>query len=310
MKNFARLAALILAFSLTAAFAGSDDGKTVMNDKNTAAATETEKSFPFEFESEFSYASGADLQRGFRNTRDLDADYEMGRFIYTPRIAIGILRLGAEYERFGFGYNQPAFELPNTLQSVSAVIGLDTKFSDSILVRFEAQPGLYGAGRLRWDAFHAPFVFGGTYIYSPTLQFVFGVSVDYDRSYPVFPGGGIRWRFGANWVLNAVMPTPRLEYELNRNVTIYGGADLKGSSFRTDERFGTSRGNPQLNNAMLSYSEIRTGGGVQWKLSNSMKLSVEGGIIPYQTYDFFRTVARYHQEGAGTYGMVAFNASF
>ena len=62
------------------------------------------------------------------------------------------------------------------------------------------------------DSFNIPFVLGGTYIYSPEVQLVFGVGVNLQGRFPVLPGGGVRWKFSPNWVLNAVLPTPRLEY--------------------------------------------------------------------------------------------------
>jgi hypothetical protein len=89
----------------------------------------------------------------------------------------------------------------------------------------------------------------------------------------VFPGLGVRWRFAPEWTLNAVMPKPRLEYAPNKNVTFYGGADLRGSTFRTGEGFGTLRSRRQrLNHAVISYTEIRTGAGVDFNLSPELKL--------------------------------------
>ena len=113
----------------------------------------------------------------------------------TPRFKLGVLRLGAEWERFSFGLPDGA-ALPNTLQSFSTIIGLDTQLSDSILIRAETQPGLYnsGLGHLFWDNFNMPFVIGGTYIFSPNLQLILGVSVDVERKYPVIPAAGVRWK--------------------------------------------------------------------------------------------------------------------
>ena len=87
-----------------------------------------------------------------------------------------------------------------------------------------------------------PFEIGGTYIYTPDLQLVLGVSIDVERKYPIIPGGGIRWRFQPQWVLNAVAPTPRLEYEWNKNLTLYLGATLKETNFRVGNDFGRVHG--------------------------------------------------------------------
>ena len=71
-----------------------------------------------------------------------------------------------------------------------------------------------------------PFVIGGTYIFSPNLQLILGVSVDVERKYPVIPAAGLRWKLGPQWLLDAVLPTPRLQYEVSRDVSLYAGATI------------------------------------------------------------------------------------
>ena len=304
MKILFRTFSACLALAATPLFAGSI---------STSSPTDTTSPapFPFEFDAEYSYIADSTVERGSRVIRDFDETYAATRFIYRPRIKFGILRLGVAYERFGFGMPDNV-QLPDTMQSVSAVIGLDTQLSDSILVRFEAQPGLYGTEDEFYEGtFIAPFIIGGTYIFNENFQIVLGASVNYDRRNSFLPGGGFRWRFASNWVLNAVAPTPRLEYEVNQNLTIYAGANLKGSTYRTDARHGTEQaGDTRLNRAVISYSEIRAGIGVDLKLSPEMKLSFEGGYVPWREFDFHRTPVRYHHEEGAPYASVAFRAAF
>ena len=99
---------------------------------------------------------------------------------------VGILRLGAEYEIYDFGIPE-GLQIPDRLQSINAIIGLDTKLSDSLLIRLEMRPGFYSADDIEGGDFNMPFILGGTYLYSSTLQFVFGVGVDWEREYPCFP---------------------------------------------------------------------------------------------------------------------------
>jgi len=243
---------------------------------------------------------------------DLDEYYSNVDFIYTPRIKFGILRLGAQWERYSFGFPNGGQQLPNTLQAVNSIVGLDTKFLDSFLIRFEAQPGFYGTtfDHLDGDSFNVPFVLGGTYIYSPEVQFVFGVGVNFQSRFPVLPGGGIRWKFAPNWVLNAVLPTPRLEYQLNRNLTLFAGADIKANTFRTDDHFGDSHGDSSLNSAWLSYEEVRAGVGAEWKINSSLSLTIDGGYVPYRQFDFHRTEVRYHYESGAPYGAIMLHGAF
>ena len=89
------------------------------------------------------------------------------------------------------------------------------------------------------------------------------------------------------------------------------GADLKGSTFRVDQNFGTRQaGDFRLNNAWMDYTEIRVGLGAEIKLSPEVKLSFEGGYVPYREFDYHRTPVRYHHEDGAAYGSVAFRAAF
>jgi hypothetical protein len=275
-------------------------------------AVETPFQFSGEFTIEQAYLGGGEVKRGNRSVDDLDEYYSNLQFIYAPRIAVGILRVGVQWERYSFGFPNGGEQLPNTLQAVNGIVGLDTKFSDSILVRIEAQPGFYGTAfdHFDGDTFNVPFVVGGTYVYSPEVQFVLGLGVNVQSRYPVLPGGGIRWRISPQWVLNAVLPTPRLEYQVNRSFTLFGGADIKAKTFRTDQQFGDSHGDPALNSAWLVYEEIRTGVGAEWKLNSALTLTIEGGYAPYRQFDFHRTDVRYHNESGAGYGALILHGEF
>jgi hypothetical protein len=41
-----------------------------------------------------------------------------------------------------------------------------------------------------------------------------------------------------------------------------------------------------------------------------VKLSVEGGYIPFRNFDFHRTQVRYHQDGGAPYARIGFSAAF
>src|SRR5690242_10864718 len=149
-----------------------------------AVAQESNGFWPLsgEFSAEGTYVGDGDVGRGGKHVNNFDEIDSDIRIVLTPRMKLGVLRLGAEWERFSFGLPDGA-ALPNTLQSFSTIIGLDTQLSDSILIRAETQPGLYnsGLGHLFWDNFDMPFVIGGTYIFSPNVQLILGVSVDVER---------------------------------------------------------------------------------------------------------------------------------
>jgi opacity protein-like surface antigen len=312
MKTFLRLAALCLILTVANAFAVQVE--TYSTSSKNVALVESQSSFSFEFEVEGTYVGGGDVERGERGNlviRDFDETQGRIRFVLTPMTKIGVLRLGVQTERYSFGFGGAA-AIPDNLHSTNLIIGLDTELSDSLLIRVEAQPGFYGTDfdDFGQDTFNVPFLIGGTYIFNSGFQVVFGIGVDALRKNPVLPGGGIRWKFAPQWTLNAVVPTPRLEYELNSNFLLYGGADIRATSYRVEKNFGTLRGNTALNHASITYEEVRVGAGFDWKLTSAIKLSVEGGVIPYRNFDFHRTQVRYHQDGIVPYGMVALHAAF
>ena len=313
MRFVASLVVLCLALTTGRIFAVKVETFTSKDNKDVALV-QSDSPFSFEFEAEGAYFGNGDLERGERGDmviRDFDGYQGRVHFILTPMTKIGILRLGIQTERYSFSYGNLA-PIPDDLHSTALIIGLDTELSDSLLIRLEAQPGFYGTdwddfGR---DTFNVPVIIGGTYIYSSTLQFVFGLGIDAWRQYPVLPGGGVRWKFAPQWTLNAVVPTPRLEYEPNSNLLLFLGADLRAPSYRVEKNFGTLRGDTSLNHASIVYEELRVGGGLEWKLSTAVKLALECGFVPHRNFDFHRTQVRYHQDGGVPYFRLGFHAAF
>ena len=301
MNNFFRLLGVASCFATAAAFA--EMVETPVDDGTVD---------PLEFEVDFqgAYVTEGDVYRGSFKIDDFEEWNFLGRLLILPRTPVGILRLGAEYEIYDFDI--PEFtQLPNKLQSAALIVGLDTKLSDSLLIRLEAKPGYYFTDDVDGRDFNVPFILGGTYLYSSTLQFVFGIGVDLESQWSVLPGGGVRWKFAPQWVLNATLPTPRLEYEVSNNFMLYLGGDLRGKNFRVDDGFIGDASEPgNLNGAVLSYMEIRAGGGLQWRLGEACKVLVEGGYVPYRQFDYHRADIRYKSEGGAPYGALSLNLSF
>src|SRR5438309_657952 len=144
MKNFLyrRLAAIygLLASSLVAISSIADEKSTQEISAENTSATST-FSFSGEFVVEETYVGNGDVQRGNQVLRDFDESDTLLRFVLTPRIKLGVLRLGAEWERFSFGFSDRA-PLPRTLRftpagplrrqiSVSAITsGMRAEFRD------------------------------------------------------------------------------------------------------------------------------------------------------------------------------------
>ena len=318
MKFIVRLSLFLAGCCLLVStiHAGADDKAVQPTDNAPPPAPEPSRfSLPVEFDVSESYVGSGDVRRDGRDD-SLDEHNNLVRCVFTPRIPSGNLRIGAEWERYSFGFsgNTP---LPNTLQAVNLILGADLSITNSILVRFEAEPGLYGTffNHITSGDFNVPFVLGGSYLYSDSLQFFAGVSVDVNRKYPVIPGVGFRWKVAPKLVLNAQLPTPRVEYEFSRATTLYAGAELKEDNFRVDEHFGDNHLDNRhdervLNHALVTFSEIRAGVGLTQRFSESLTLSVEGGCQPYREFDFHRADVRYGSDGLAPYGQIALHGAF
>lgn len=277
--------------------------------------------FSHQFDAVLRYGTGSRLEQGNRKFGDLESF--AGRIDYTVARPVSdavILRAGLSWDRQSFGL--PAgVPLPNTLQSAMFRLGADVELSDQWLMRVEIQPGIYSDFQdLSSRDLNMPAILGFTYLVDADLQWFFGLGIDprfgarisnfYDS--PVFPGVGVRWRFAEDWTLFFVLPTPRIEYQINENLTAYLGAGVQGGTYRLADDFGTQVGRTDLNSEVVNYREVRVGPGLRWKLSETYSVEVEGGYIVERRFEFPDAQPKrlvIESEGAG-YGSVGLSARF
>jgi Domain of unknown function (DUF6268) len=219
------------------------------------------------------------------SSRELDADV---KYVISPQITNNLLlRIGAEWERVGFG-TPGNVALPDALQQVNAIIGLDYQLADQWLMRAEVQPGIYGDFKqIGWRQFGAPVVVGLVYLRNEDLQWFFALRVDSRGRVPVFPVAGVRWKFHHVWTLDMQLPQPRLEYDLTDNLQAYVGAGIKAQTYVVGDSFGSSHGLPQLNGATVDFTEVRVGPGFTWKALDTLTLDAGAGCMLSRTWDFF-----------------------
>ena len=202
------------------------------------------------------------------------------------------MRLGIDAERDSFSLF-PGAPLPNTLQSVNAVIGTDMSIGDKTIMRAEIHPGIYSDFvSVGGNDFDCPFQLGGTYLFSKDFQIIFGIQIDLKSDYPVIGLPGFRWQFADKWVLSAIPPKPQLQYELNNTTTLYLGADILDGTYHVNGNFGDNHGhgpnttNAQFNNNIVDFTEVRIGVGCLWKFTPNLSLDVSAGYMPYRDFAF------------------------
>ena len=265
----------------------------------------------YELNADTSYVGDARTNFGSGTHGDVSEERTRGHFVLSPQYNDGpIYRFGLAYQRYSFGFSKAA-PIPDILQSENLIVGMDFELFNSWLVRVEADPGLYGDARsVGFRSFNVPFLIGGSYIASADLQWVLGLDVDINRQLPVIPAIGVRWSFTDNWVIDAVLPTPRLEYDWSKALTLYLGGDVDDGTFKMDRGLGTALGRPDLSGAVVEYDEVRVGAGFSWKASKAVTFEVEGGYLPYREFDFHRSNTHFSNADGAPYGQMSFNARF
>jgi Domain of unknown function (DUF6268) len=298
------IAALLLFAASISARAG--DMKSIPNDPPITEAS----SISWEVETGFSAVDGAKF-KGLTHTDDISVLDTSFSAIASIQSHEGLIfRLGTELQRFDFSRPSSA-PAPFGLESVALVLGADFKVGSAWLGRIDFKPGLYGSNQtLRAQNFNVPINLGVSYFVSADLQLVVGASVDANRKYPVIPAVGARWKFAPDWVLNAILPTPRLEYTLNRSVTLYTGADFQGGTYRLSNLPEHSPKDGKLRNGIVDYTQIRVGAGTTWSINNRFTLEVEAGVVPVHEFDYHRAETRLRTKEIPPYAGISLKAEF
>jgi hypothetical protein len=127
--------------------------------------------------------------------------------------------------------------------------------------------------------------------------------------YYVLPGVGVRWQFADDWTLMLLLPKPRIEYTPVDKLTLFVGAEMLSGTYRVHGDLGSSKGLAKLDDAIISYREIRVGGGVKYEILPNLAAEVEGGYMVDREFDFWDEGTRIDTEGA-PYVKIGVSASF
>ena len=259
----------------------------------------------------FSIVGDTEFTDGEHEGDDASAlDFRLRAVASFPGGSNFLLRAGVDFEQNHFDAPH-GLALPDVLQMASLVFGADVQIGEAWILRLEIQPGFYsGDTSLREDDFNVPITFGASFFVSADLQLVAGVSVDVNRKYPVLPGIGVRWKVASDWVVNGILPNPRLEYTVNENILLYAGADFRVGTFRTDDDFGSSRRHPKLKDAVVDYTQIRAGLGASWKVSPAATVELEAGFVPAYQLNYHRAEFRMRADDLPPYGGINVKLKF
>ena len=263
-------------------------------------------------EVEIGYGASAGAHSNVSTTRNANVSEQSTHFQYVFGYAIAekpVLRLGFGYDRYDFGFAGPGL-IPGALQSLNVVAGLDLKLGD-FLIRIEAQPGFYGDNRgFNSSDFNIPVILGASYLVSKDVQWIAGLYYNPNSSTPIMGGIGLRWKMSDRWLLNAVPPNPRIEFKATDDLTLYAGGQIIVSTFRVNRNFGTGPGGRNYGNALVDFTEVRTGAGASWKLRPKSTLDMELGYMAYRDFDYHKVGDNFQSKSGAFYGQMGLKLAF
>jgi hypothetical protein len=323
MKKMKWITTLLVSAALTVSL-NAQNYSSPFDETPGEIDSKSELDVSHEFLAEYSYTASSALSQGEYHWGDISNHYNNVQYVASLSVADDALfRIGIDWERFSFNTPgavnigtraAPAMSnapIPNTLQSIAAVIGTDLELDDEWIMRIEIYPGVYSDFQdISFDDINMPAIVGASYLIDKDLQWFFGMSINPRSYFPVIPGVGVRWKFEDDWTLMFVLPRPRIEYNITKDLLFYVGASFKAGNYQVAKDFGNAMGGrTDINNDNVEYREIRTGGGFNWEFSSGLKLEAEAGWTIDRRFEYSQSDLMLDSQGA-PYGKVAFTAAF
>jgi hypothetical protein len=194
-------------------------------------------------ELESSYVFESDLHRSGSFGEQSAVQNSFGyahRFLLSGHL---YLHLGIEYERFDF--SATGAPVPDHLQSVAGVIGIDYMHNDDVGAFIQIKPGIYTQNDFDSAAFDVPITLGRIFVLQEDhLYFFAGANAAFLRGrFPVIPLAGLIWMPNEQWKVLGILPEPRVIYSPNDKWDFWVGGELTGGLFEPTATTRLSRQN-------------------------------------------------------------------
>ena len=224
----------------------------------------------------------------FQGTRTGSSDAFDVKFDAGTRVTLNddwFLRLGLGSDNIFLG-SVAGEPIPDAIHTLQLNTGVGYRWDDRWTFMAVLNPSL-----LRFDDVNGNDIgFSGgvmaTFKQNPSLTWTFGIMGSQYGDVPVLPIVGVHWEINEHYTLDVGMPKTRLSYRLDSNWTVYGGLDLVGATFRSENDLGTKTGLPRYNNALANYHDIRLGVGVSYKIRRGLSAEVETGASIFREINY------------------------
>jgi hypothetical protein len=270
---------------------------TEVDEKGSPVATteKTEEAVPgdfFQFNSGYVFESDLNHGGSFGKQSELQNEFEYGHRLHlTGNI---FLHLGLSYDRYDFG--STAAPVPNHLQSMAGVIGIDVMHGTDVGAFIQVRPGFYTESDVGTSSFDVPITLGRIFVVQDKKFYVFGGAyASFLRGgSPVLPLAGIIWIPSDNVRLLGLLPTPRLIYSATKKLDLWVGGELVGGSFRTDRNDNIQPA--KLNGTTVNFSDYRAAVGFVYTMSDAFKIDLDAGCSVQRQFDFARAGETYRTD--------------
>ena len=290
-KSLCLLACCSFILSVHSGRAGTEiDDKTAV--ASTQASAETVPLDIFKLESAYVFESDLNHGGSFGKQAEIQNEFEYGhRFQMRGDY---YAHLGVAYSRYDFG--STSAPVPNHLQAMSAVIGIDYMHGNDVGAFLQVRPGFYFQNDIGISSFDAPITLGRIFIVQEDKLYVFiGAYASFLRSgFPVLPLAGVIWIPNEKFRVMGVLPEPKIIYSPTKKVDLWLGGEVVGGSFRTDRNDNVRPG--KLNGTQVDFSDYRVGVGLSYDVSRNVSLDVGAGYSLQRQFDFGRAGETYRTD--------------
>jgi len=289
MKNILPVVVVWSSLLVTLAHAGSE-----VTDKSTVAPQQMEAVSLDLVKFESGYVFGSDLNHGGSfGTQDMIQN----EFEYGHRIQLTgnyYLHLGLAYDRYDFG--STAAPVPNHLQDVALVLGIDYMHGRDVGAFLEIRPGFYFQNDVGSSSFDIPITAGRIFVLQEDKLYLFaGAHAAFlYGAFPVFPLLGVIWIPSDNLRLMMLAPDPKIIYSPTKKLDLWLGGELVGGSFRTDHNENIQP--HKLSGTQVDFTDYRIGVGLTYELTRQMTLDLGAGCSIEREFHFARAGETYRTD--------------
>jgi hypothetical protein len=282
-KNFLCLrTAAFVVILISSARAGTEEESKVV--AQTQASSEA---VPLDlFKLEAGYVFESDLNHGgsFGKQDEIQLELEYGRRVQLT--GNYYLHLGVAYERYDFGSTDAP--VPNHLQSIEGVVGVDYMHGDDVGAFLQVRPGFYFQNEIGISSFDVPISVGRIFVVQQDKFYILaGAYASFLRgNFPVLPLAGVIWIPSRQLRLMAVLPEPKLIYSPTSKLDLWVGGEFVGGSYRTDRNDDIQP--RKLNGTQVDFTDYRAGVGFTYAVSKCLSVDVGAGCSIQRQFDFAR----------------------